>query len=162
MHFRHFLSLSMVLLLTACGFQLRGSASLPPEMTKTYLQIDDEYGPFARRLKDLLRQNGVDFVEQQNATAILRVPVNKVTREVLTIGDNARVREYRITHAVQFSLVDAQGNTLIPDQTLKQAREISFDEQAILAASREQEYLQQDLVKTLSLMMVTRLGSFGS
>ncbi len=162
MHFRHFLSLSMVLLLTACGFQLRGSASLPPEMTKTYLQINDEYGPFARRLKDLLRQNGVDFVEQHNATAVLRVPVNKVTREVLTIGDNARVREYRITHAVQFSLVDAQGNTLIPDQTLKQAREISFDEQAILAASREQEYLQQDLVKTLSLMMVTRLGSFGS
>jgi LPS-assembly lipoprotein len=153
--------ISVMLSLAACGFQLRGSASLPPEMAKTHLQIEDEYGPFARRLRDLLSQNGVKFVDRENATAVLRVPVNRVSREVLTIGDNARVREYRITHAVQFSVVDAEGKVLVPEQSIKQAREISFDEQAILAASREQEYLQQDLVKTLSLMMVSRLGNFG-
>ncbi len=152
----------LVLSLHACGFQLRESAALPPEMASTHLQISDEYGPFARRVRDMMRQNGVNFVDVKEATAILEVPVNRVTREVLTIGDNARVREYRITHTVQFRLTDSAGKVLLPTQTLKQSREISFDEQAILAASREQEYLEQDLVNTLSRMMMTRLGKAGS
>ena len=40
---------------------------------------------------------------------------------------------------------------------MRQFREISFDEQAILAGSREQEYLKDDLAETLSRMLVTRL-----
>ena len=77
--------------------------------------------------------------------------------EVLTIGDNARVREYRVSHTVRFRLLDAQGQELVGWQDLRQAREISFDEQAILAGSREQEYLRDDLADTLSRILVTRL-----
>jgi outer membrane lipopolysaccharide assembly protein LptE/RlpB len=45
---------------------------------------------------------------------------------------------------------------------MRQAREISFDEQEILATSREQEYLKKDLAETLSRLLVTRLESAGS
>ncbi len=38
--------------------------------------------------------------------------------EVLTIGDNARVREYRVTHTVKFRLTDVRGQELIGWQTL--------------------------------------------
>jgi outer membrane lipopolysaccharide assembly protein LptE/RlpB len=47
-------------------------------------------------------------------------------------------------------------------QSMRQTREISFDEQEILAAAREQEYLKQDLVNTLSRLLVTRLETVGS
>jgi LPS-assembly lipoprotein len=149
----------LVFALQACGFQLRESADLPEAMSKTHLRIDDEYGQFSRRIQQMLRQNGVEFVALKDATAVLDVPVNRVTRDVLTIGDNARVREYRITHTVQFQLTDRAGGEIVPMQTLKQSREISFDEQAILAASREQEYLEQDLANNLSRLLVNRLGS---
>ena len=79
--------------------------------------------------------------------------------EVLTIGDNARVREYRVTHTVKFRLTDDRGQELIGWQTLRQSREISFDEQRILASSREQEYLREDLAETMAQLLVARLES---
>ena len=107
----------------------------------------------------MLEQNGVQFVNADEATAILEIPVNNVVTDVLTIGDNARVREYRISHTVRFRLLDAQGQVLVGWQNMRQAREISFDEQRILAGSREQEYLKEDLAETLSRLLIARLES---
>jgi LPS-assembly lipoprotein len=149
--------LTCVLLCTACGFQLRDQAELPPQMAQTRIVMDDEYSALGRRLKMLLEQSGVQFVGAAQATAFLEIPVNQVVTEVLTIGDNARVKEYRISHTVRFRLLNAQGQELLGWQDLRQSREVSFDEQKILAGSREQEYLTDDLAATLSRIMVTRL-----
>ncbi len=154
-----FACLSLSVLLGACGFQLRGEADLPPEMALTSMQIDDPYSTLARRVQTLLEQNGVQFVGPDRATAILEIPVNEVVTSVLTIADNARVREYRVSHTVQFRLVDAAGKELLTMQTLRQSREISFDEQKILATSREQEYLKEDLAEDLARLLVSRLES---
>ncbi|MDT8321459.1 MAG: LPS assembly lipoprotein LptE [Xanthomonadales bacterium] len=149
--------MSVALVCSACGFQLRDSAELPPQMSRTQIVIDDEYSPLARRVQDLLTQSGVRLVSGGEASAVLEIPLNEVVTEVLTIGDNARVREYRISHTVRFRLLDAAGQELMGWQTLRQQREISFDEQKILATSREQEYVRQDLAETLSRLLVIRL-----
>lgn len=158
----HGLLACLCLLLSACGFQLREKAELPPEMQHTQMIVVDEYSTLARRVRVQLEQAGVKFVNQDKATAILEIPRNEVLTEVLSIGDNARVREYRITHTVQFRLTDSQGKELIPSQTIRQSREISFDEQQILAVSREQEYVREDLANTLSRLMISRLEIVGS
>jgi len=152
----------LVFLASACGFQIREDAELPPEMSKTRMVVESENSTLARRVRVLLAQSGVSFVSAEQATAFLEIPVNNVQTEVLTIGDNARVREYRVSHTVRFRLTDAKGKEIIPWQTMRQAREISFDEQEILATSREQEYLKQDLAESLSRQLVTRLESRSS
>ena len=151
--------LVLILLCTACGFQLREDMDLPPEMARTRMVIDDEYSLLARRVRSLLEQSGTRFVASDVATAFLEIPTNKVDITVLTIGDNANVREYRVSHTVKFRVTDASGRELIRWQTIRQVRELSFDAQNILAISREQEYLKQDLAETLARMLVTRLGS---
>lgn len=147
----------LTLLCAACGFQLRNNVELPPQMAKTQMVIDDEYSELARRVRVMLEQSGVEFVGADQASAILEIPVNNVATDVLTIGDNARVREYRISHTVRFRLLDADGQELLPWQNLRQAREVSFDEQRILAGSREQEYLEKELAETLSRLLIARL-----
>jgi len=148
---------SLLLICSGCGFQLRTDADLPPEMAKTNMIIGDEYSDLGRRVRVMLEQSGVQFVSSEDATAILEIPVNQVATDVLTIGDNARVREFRISHTVRFRLLDAQGQVLLDWQNMRQAREVSFDEQRILAGSREQEYLKKELADTLSRMLVSRL-----
>jgi len=133
--------LSLTLICSGCGFQLRTEVTLPPEMAQTRMVIDDEYSALARQVRVMLEQSGVQFVSLDEATAVLEIPVNKVATDVLTIGDNARVREYRISHTVRFRLLDADGQVLLDWQNLRQAREVSFDEQKILAGSREQTQL---------------------
>jgi LPS-assembly lipoprotein len=149
------------LLLSACGFHLQAESELPPEMQHTAVEIQNPYSPFARRLQILLEQGGTSVVDSVDATAVLEVPVNLVRKEILTIGDNARVREYRVRHTVQFRLVSAGGDILVPEHTLEQSRVISFDEQDILAAAQEEEFLRKNMAETLSRLVIRHLGTAG-
>ncbi len=153
---------AVVLCAAGCGFRLQGQAELPPEMATTRLEVQNPYSQFARRMRILLEQNRVSVVDGAGATAVLEIPVNDVRTEVLTIGDNARVREYRVRHVVEFRLLDADGRELVPMQRLEQARTISFDEQNILASTREQEFLRSDLADILSRQVLRRLGEPGA
>lgn len=159
---RHLLVALLAVCAGACGFRLQQPTELPEAMRQTLIQAEDPYSPFVRRLAIALEQNGVRVVDGPPATAILEIPVNQVHREVLTIGDNARVREYRVRHRVTFQLVDPQGVVLVPEQSLERARVISFDEQDILAATREEEFLRNELADTLSRMVVRQLGVAGT
>jgi len=150
-----------MLTLQACGFQLQQPTQLPSQMSATSLVIQDPYSQFARRLSSLLEQQGINIVEQ-DALAVLEVPENEVRKEILTIGDNARVREYRVRHTVRFRLLDAQGAVLVPEHTLEQSRVISFDEQDILGAAQEEEFLRQNMADSLSRLVVRHLAGSGS
>ena len=153
--------LAALALVSACGFKLQARAELPPEMQRTRLEIQAPYSEFARRLETLLEQNGVKVVTALENSAVLEVPLNRSRNEIQSIGDNARVREYLVRHTVQFRLLDSDGNELIPLQTFEQSRVYSFNEQDILAAERENEFLRNDLSDTLARMVVRRLGTYG-
>lgn len=165
MHLKRLRKLAIVpvalLLLSGCGFKLQTRADLPPEMQQTRLEIKSPYSTFARRLEILLEQNGATVVPSGENAAILEVPQNRMRREIQSIGDNARVREYLIRHTVQFRLLDSEGKEMIPLQTLEQSRVYEFNEQDILAAERENEFLRDDLSDSLARMVVRRLGTYG-
>ena len=94
--------------IASCGFHLQAESVLPVEMTQTRLEIQNPYSPFARRLLNLLEQSGINIVETGDAGAVLEVPLNVVRKEILTIGDNARVREYRVRHTVSVFNIDVE------------------------------------------------------
>jgi LPS-assembly lipoprotein len=151
--------LLLAALLAGCGFRLQSAAELPAEMAQTQIISGDIYDPMIRRLSILLEQNGARVVTGNDATAILEIPLNVVRKDILSIGDSARVREYRLVHQVRFRLLDANQQVLVAEQFLEQTRVISFDEQDILAATREEEFLREELAETLSRQVLRRLGT---
>ena len=157
---RLFVLLSALVLVSACGFKLQTKADLPPEMQQTRLEIAFPYSEFARRLETLLEQGGVKVVDETEGVAVLEVPVNRSRKEIQSIGDNARVREFLIRHSVQFRLLDKEGNELIPLQSFELSRVYSFSAQDILAAEREDEFLRNELADSLARMVVRRLGTY--
>jgi LPS-assembly lipoprotein len=156
-----FHALAVLLLLGGCGFHLQTSPELPLEMQRTRLEVQDPYGLFARRLETYIEQSGANVVTSADGAAVLEVPMNTVRKEIQSIGDNARVREFLIRHTVQFRLVASDGTELIPLQTFEQSRIYSFNEQDILAAEREDEFLRDELADSLARMVVRRLGTYG-
>ena len=158
---RHLPWILLAVLLSACGFQLQTRIELPPEMQQTQLEVQLPYSEFARRLEVHLEQSGVYVVDDGDDAALLEVPQNRVRREIQSIGDNARVREYMLRHTVQFRLLDSNGKEMIPLQTLEQTRVYSFDQQDILSKEREDEFLRDDLSDALARMVVRRLGTYG-
>lgn len=152
--------LAVPVLLNACGFHLQSKPDFPPQMQRTQLEVQDPYSQFARRLEAHMEQNGVNVVTTR-PDAILEVPLNATRKEIQSIGDNARVREFLIRHTVQFRLLASDGSELVPMQTIEQSRIYSFNEQDILAAEREDEFLRNDLADSLARMVVRRLGTYG-
>ena len=153
--------LLILLLLSGCGFQLQTKVDLPSEMQLTRLEVQAPYSEFARRLETHLEQNGVQVITGPGDAAVLEVPLNTMRKEIQSIGDNARVQEFLIRHSVQFRLIDSQGVELVPMQSFEQARIYSFNEQDILAAEREDEFLRRDLSDATARMVVRRLGTYG-
>jgi len=153
-------TLAALMLLAGCGFHLQARPELPPQMQRTVLEVQDPYSQFARRLQSHLEQSGANVVTSPEGAALLEVPLNEQRKEIQSIGDNARVREYLVRHTVQFRLLSSDGAELIPLQTYEQSRIYSFNEQDILAAEREDEFLRNDLADSLARMVVRRLGTY--
>lgn len=152
--------LAVSFLLNGCGFHLQDKAELPPEMQQTHLIVQQPYSRLASRLRSLLEQNGVQVVSSAEGAAILEVPLNRMRKEIQSIGDNARVREYQLRLTVDFRLLDKDGNELIPLQNLELARIYSFNEQDILSAQREDEYLRSEISDTVASMILRRIGTW--
>lgn len=149
--------------LASCGFQLRGAAELPPAMATTMIRIDDPTTAFARNLSRRLEANGVRVTgDAADAGAILDIPIARIRREAVSISGAARVREYRLNFDVAFRLVTPDGATLLDRQELTLARDYSFDEQEILASTREEEFLRDELYRAMVDQVIRRLEATGS
>jgi LPS-assembly lipoprotein len=150
--------IGLALMVSACGFQLRGEARLPPSMNQTELVAADATSAFVRELERLLLANGVTLVDRgSDSAARLRIVAERMRREALTIAGDARVREFVLIFEVTLSVVDGEGRVLMPEETLRLSRDYSFDEQEILAATREEEFLRADLRQAMAARVLRRL-----
>lgn len=153
----------LALVVAGCGFQLRGETRLPQAMAQTWLAVPDRNSAFARELTLRLRAADVEVLDQaQPGAAILRVHGERLRSQPLTISGQARVREFVLVFELDFELLDGQGEALIARETLRLSREYSFDEQAILAASREEEFLREALRQDMATRLMRRLESVPS
>ncbi len=151
-----------LLSLSACGFQMRGTASLPEAMQTTYVQSGNPTGLFNRELTLLLEANDIAVVDEPAAGAAqLVLNRERITRRALTVSGDARVREFELVFELQFSLLDADGGELIAPETLRLARDFQFDEQEILGAASEEELLRDDLRRNMAAQLIRRLEAYG-
>lgn len=161
-----FLILALSLfLLSACGFQLRGDYGLEQRLGKTNLQLNDEYSDFSRKLVRSLEGAGVELVAIEAAESVIIISKSAFTRQVLSIGNDARVREFRLNLEVEFTVVAAaepnessEALVRLKPQVLKQQRDLRFDASRVLATSRESEFLQEDMNDTLVRQFMQRLS----
>ncbi len=134
-----------MLILTACGFQLRGHADLPQGMERVYLQADASI-ILTRHLQRSLIQAGAALVtDVEHATAILVIENEDQQRSVLSVSESARVREYESFYSVTFALRKSDGVVILPKQTIELRRDYSFNENVVLAKEREQASLVRDM-----------------
>lgn len=146
--------------LTGCGFQLRGQIDLPESMRQIALSTPDDTTEFVRELTGQLRANGVQLADGPTAGASrFIIERERVYREALTISQDARVREYVLYLEVRFGFVDSNDAPIVDGEVIRLSREYRFDEQAILGSSREEEVLTQDLSRELATQLVRRLAS---
>lgn len=150
----------MALLLSACGFHLRGEVQLAPQLGKIHIQGGDRYDPLVRELARALTSAGAAVVaDPQAASAVLQILENTGKRRVLSVRATGKVQEYELYQTFKFRVRDAAGTELLGAQQLEVTREYLFDADDVLSKSSEDEALRRDMRRDLVRLAMLRLES---
>lgn len=147
--------LATVLLLGSCGFQLRNQANLGIETIEV---IGMDSTNFKRYLSRYIQVNGVQIVEK-NAQAQLLLLGESSQRNVVTFSATGRAREVEVVYQIKFSLRNPQGEFLIADTTLTQARDMTYDDDQILGKEAEERRLYQEMEQDSARQILNQVSA---
>lgn len=141
---------TLALLLSACGFQLRQSAPMPASFGPVAISGTDEFSTFHQVIRRNLRQLDIPLASQ-GSSANHRIKVRlKSKRRVLSVGGSGKVSEYELTKTLNFNVLDAAGNEVIESQTLSASKAYTVDRNDVLGDTIEEDdvklRLEEDLV----------------
>jgi LPS-assembly lipoprotein len=146
--------LACLLMLSACGFQLRGEANLSAELKRVHVQIADQFSPLKRDLEAALARSGAN-VEEKSGDGIAEINLTNVSLApvVRSVGATAFVNEFSMIYHVELSISGAGGKALLPLQTVEHSREFTFDQSQAIGTNVEQDEIkkemERDMVATL-------------
>lgn len=157
--FKHFLILPLLLLLAACGFQMRGAVSVPAEMARTYVASDDQRSLFYRRLRESLRGAGVNVVDSEaEATATFSILSDIPGQRVLSVSARNVPREFEVFYTVYYT-VQTETATILEPRSQTLTRDYTWDETQVLGKEKEEELLREAIVADLVRIVLIQLSS---
>ena len=142
-------SLAGSVVLSGCGFRLRGQFSAPFETL--YLQMPEN-----------TRFSGSDVrvvSSPKEADAILELLSVNRSRDILSINDAGRAREYELTMTLEFRVVSPDGFDFVETTRLATSRDLTYSESEFLSREGEEKVLYDDMENDLISQIVQRLGA---
>ncbi len=147
----------LALLLAACGFQLRGTVSLPFDT----LYLPNATSGIALDLKRNIQSGTATRVvdDAKGAQALLQFTEETRTKDILSLNAAGRVREFRLIYRVAFRVGDGKGGNFLPASTVVLTRDVTYDDADVLAKEAEEQLLfaemQADMVQQIMRRIAT-------
>ena len=149
------------MLVTGCGFHLRGSVSQGPPLPPVHIESmgpSAEEVDVARSLEQWLRQQDVNVVSSGAGTGwIVVLYPEKRNRRVLSVNSAGKVQEYELHYQLRFEVHDSGDKILLPARVVAVTRQYAFDAEAVLSKAGEEDALwqamQQEAVQRLGLQL---------
>ena len=123
---------ALALALGACGFQLRGTATLP--FDTLYLPPTKMAGvalDLKRNIQSGTRTIVVD--DPKKADAVLEFTQETREKHILSLAANGRVREFQLRYRVGFRVHDGKGGEFLPAGLVQLTRDHTFSDVDVLA-----------------------------
>jgi LPS-assembly lipoprotein len=144
---------------SGCGFHLQGHVALPDPVKTPYLEAPDRQSDFVLSLRRALLSSGAHLARDKGqASAVVSIVRDSVTRRVLSVSATNQPNQYEVTYTVGF-VVTAGDRELLPQQEVSATRSYSFDERLLLAKGHEEDILRADMAHDLADMVMRRLAS---
>ncbi len=148
-----------VVAMNGCGFHLQGAGVLPEGARRVYIATSDELTPFAVELRRVIERSGGTIVQGSSAAeTVVRIQHDRSGRRVLSVSARNTPQEYEVFYNVEYT-VDRGGRQVVEAQPLELIRNLSFEEQELLAKDREEMILREAMARDLAMLVVRRLES---
>lgn len=156
-----FVALLAMLVLSACGFRLRGTGPQPELPFKTLFVSVAETSPIGVQLRrNLDVMSNIQIVtDRKLADAALEVLNEGRDKQVLSLNSQGRVREYTLLYRLNFRVVDKEGRQLLAPTELVIRRIQSFNENQVLAKEAEEATLFREMQSDLVQQVLRRVSA---
>ena len=148
----------MVMVLASCGFQLRGSTELP---FRTLWVGFSDASPLGTEFRRYIRGGTSTKLVDDPATAEAKLQVLSEARdrEIRSVDGTGQVREYTLYYVFVFRVDDGHGRDFIAPTRITLKRDISVDNNTILAKQAEEDLLYRDMQSDLVQQLLRRLAA---
>jgi LPS-assembly lipoprotein len=148
------------LMLSGCGFKLRGSGAQSELPFKTIHVALPEASSLGADLKRNIAAGATAIAtDPKSADAVIEVLSETRDKEVLSLNSQGRVREHALYYRVVFRVKDRKGAELLPPTNIVIKRSISFNESQVLAKEAEEAKLYRDMQSDMARQMLRRIAA---
>jgi LPS-assembly lipoprotein len=146
--------LAATLLLSGCGFHLRGQATLPFESLHVV-------GPpvFASQVARAVRAGSQTRIttNPKEAQVTLQILSELRERNILTLSSGGRVRELQLRYRVTYRLFDQNNKEYISTSEILLKRDLTYNDADVIAKEQEEGLLYRDMQNDAVQQLVRRL-----
>ena len=145
--------LGLILVINACGFQLRGDI----QANFDSISISGGTSDFNKTLQRKFRQAGITITSASDAEKIVEIIKNNFTKTILTLTGTGAVSEYQLDYIVTYRFKSKDGSWNLP-VTIETSRTYTYDDSDILAKDEEEKRLVSGMEDQLIKTMATQIS----
>ncbi|MBP1149714.1 MULTISPECIES: LPS-assembly lipoprotein LptE [Methylocaldum] len=147
------------LLLSACGFHLRGS--LPATMVAKTFYIDGlgRGDLFVQEFSQILSYSGGNLAAAPSqAGAVIHIVQARQDRRPIGLSKQGRANLFDLSYRVVYEVSTPQGEILLPRQELELKRDYFNDQTSPLSQTQEEYQIQQEMQREAAQLLFRRVA----
>lgn len=145
------------LLLSACGYHLRGDIDLPKGMEAIYVEAAS--GTLQQEIKKALKSSQGKLVSTAGeANTVIKIAKEDMNSRVMSINTAGRANQFQLIYHVIFSIYDSSEKLLLADQNVNIKREYFNDQTDILGKSNEEGVIRSEMYQQAVSSMMSRIS----
>jgi LPS-assembly lipoprotein len=152
------LALAVLWLLAGCGFKPVSTAALPFETLYVSTGAYASFGGVFKRFVESYSRTTRIADTPASADAVVEILHEQQEKQILALNSDGRVQEYLLRYRVSFRVLDRAGRVLIPPDNIVLERDLTYDDDAVLAKENEEAFLYRDMQMDAVQQLVRRLS----
>lgn len=159
MRLRCFTLIFLSIVLTACGFHLRGMANIPLWLDRVSIISPEINKELNSKLKSQLESYSILVSADPNlAKYWLIISKHLIQQRVVSIGASTNPRQYQLIMHTEFSLQTAKGQIIKAPGTVVVSRQLTINNDRILGSNDEENVLISEMRQESALQIISRLS----
>ncbi|WP_340123267.1 LPS assembly lipoprotein LptE [Methylobacter svalbardensis] len=147
--------LGLALLLTACGYHLRGAFQLPENMKNVYVEGGSE--PLLEQFRQVMKSSSGQLASsRQGAGIVIKIFNEDFNRRVLSLSTRGKSNEFELGYRLDYELVNADNGLLMARQTVDIRRDYYNDQQFMIAKDNEEAMIRNEMYRQVVNTIVNR------
>lgn len=151
---RNLLVMGLAVMLSACGFQLRGTGTTDLALKELDVSARDAYGDTVTQLRQVLKSSGVNV--HAGAPYKLFLAREDNTQRAASYAGSARSVEYELTDTLSFE-IRGQNNTSLLADKLEVQKIYVHDSNNLAGSDQEASQVRDEMRREMVQKMVLRL-----